>query len=186
MIWKFNSDSCWLDSFPDSSVGKESAYNAGDPSSIPGLGRSPGEGKGYPLQYPGLENSMDCIVHGVTKCHKELDGVTFTFTCWPFTIVGNSVSWQAVSFSCVLEISFLSFSSPSNCNSKGLYHNSKGLYHWHQWLGTQGCASPRSSPQDTARSSQQWPLSQKLRDEFSTILSRVVWDCHLTHLRCSI
>ena len=53
--------------FSDSSVGKECACNAGDPSSIPGLGRSPGEGKGYPLQYSGLENSMDCIVHGVTE-----------------------------------------------------------------------------------------------------------------------
>ena len=53
--------------FPDSSVGKESACNAGDTGSIPGLGRSPGKGKGYPLQYSGLENSMDCIVHGVTK-----------------------------------------------------------------------------------------------------------------------
>ena len=53
--------------FLDSSVGKESACNAGDPSSFPGLGRSSGEGKGYPLQYSGLENSMDCIVHGVTK-----------------------------------------------------------------------------------------------------------------------
>ena len=51
--------------FPDSSVGKESACNAGDLGSIPGLGRSSGEGKGYSLQYPGLENSMDCIVHGV-------------------------------------------------------------------------------------------------------------------------
>ena len=53
--------------FPDSSVGKESAYNTEDPSLIPGLGRSPGEGKGYPLQYPSLENSTDCIVHGVAK-----------------------------------------------------------------------------------------------------------------------
>ena len=44
---------------PQSSVGKESAGNAGDPGSIPGLGRSPGEGKGYPLQYSGLENSME-------------------------------------------------------------------------------------------------------------------------------
>ena len=50
--------------FPDSSVGKESSCNTGDPGSIPGLGRSPGEGKGYPLQYSGLENSMDCT-------HKE-------------------------------------------------------------------------------------------------------------------
>ena len=93
--------------FPDSSVGKESAYNAGDPSSIPGVGKIPGkrdrlptpvfsgfpcgsagkespcnvgdlgpipglgrfpeEEKGYPLQYSGLENSMDCTVHGVAK-----------------------------------------------------------------------------------------------------------------------
>ena len=102
-----------MEGFPDSSVSKESAYNAGDPGSIPGsgwctregigyplqytgaslvaqlvknlpaiwetcvwsqgwrsspgLGRSPGEGKSYPLQYSGLENSMDCIIHGVTK-----------------------------------------------------------------------------------------------------------------------
>ena len=41
--------------------------NAGDPGSIPGLGRSLGEGKGYSLQYSGLENSMDCIAHGVAK-----------------------------------------------------------------------------------------------------------------------
>ena len=54
--------------FPCGSDGKESACNAGDLGSIPGLGRSPGEGKGYPLQYPGLENSVDCIV----SC-KELD-----------------------------------------------------------------------------------------------------------------
>jgi len=47
--------------FPCGLAGKESACNAGDPSSIPGLGRSPGEGKGYPLQYPGLENSMDSL-----------------------------------------------------------------------------------------------------------------------------
>ena len=90
--------------FPDSSVGKESTCNAGDPGSIPGLrrstgevigyplqyswasngqcrrpgwipglGRSSGEGKGYPLQYSGLENSMDCIVHGVTKSQTPLN-----------------------------------------------------------------------------------------------------------------
>jgi len=53
--------------FPGGSTGKESACNIGDMGSIPGLGRSPGEGKDYPLQYSGLENSMDCIVHGVAK-----------------------------------------------------------------------------------------------------------------------
>ena len=53
--------------FPGSLAGKESARNAGDLGSILGLGSSPGEGKGNPLQYSGLENSMDCIVHRVEK-----------------------------------------------------------------------------------------------------------------------
>ena len=53
--------------FPGGSAGKESAYSAGDLASIPGLGRSPEEGNGYPLQYSGLENSVDCIVHGVAE-----------------------------------------------------------------------------------------------------------------------
>ena len=53
--------------FPCGSAGRESSCNAGDLRSIPELGRSPGEGKGYPLQYSGLENSMDSIVHGVAK-----------------------------------------------------------------------------------------------------------------------
>ena len=57
--------------FPDSSVGKESICTAGDPSSIPGSGPS-AEGIGYSLQYSGLENSMDCIVHGVTKSQTQL------------------------------------------------------------------------------------------------------------------
>ena len=59
-------------SFPCGSAGKESVCNEGDLSSIPGLGRSPGEWKGYPLQYSGLENSMDCIVHGVAKSWRPL------------------------------------------------------------------------------------------------------------------
>ena len=52
--------------FPDGTVDKESTYNAGDLHSVPGLGRSPGEGKGYPLQYSGL-SSMDCVVHRVAE-----------------------------------------------------------------------------------------------------------------------
>ena len=54
------------------SAGKESTCNEGDLGLIPALGRSPGEGKGYPLQYSVLENSMDCIVHGVTKSRTRL------------------------------------------------------------------------------------------------------------------
>ena len=53
--------------FPGGSAGKESACNVGDLGSILGLGRSPGEGNGYPLQYSGLENLMNCIVYGVKK-----------------------------------------------------------------------------------------------------------------------
>ena len=54
------------------SAGKESACNVGDLGSSPGLGRSPGEGKSYPLQYSGLETSKDCIVHGDTKSQTQL------------------------------------------------------------------------------------------------------------------
>ena len=63
--------------FPGGSDSKEPACNEGDPGLIPGLGRSPGEGNGYPLQYSFLENSMDrgawrATVHGVTKSQTQL------------------------------------------------------------------------------------------------------------------
>ena len=67
--------------FPGGSDGRESACNVGDLDSIPGLGRSPGEGKGYPLQYSGVENSMDYIIHGVTKSWTRLSN--FHFTLYP-------------------------------------------------------------------------------------------------------
>ena len=54
-----NKNYCWHNDFPGGSDGKASAYNAGDPVSIPGSGRSPGEGNGNPLQYSCLENPMD-------------------------------------------------------------------------------------------------------------------------------
>ena len=63
--------------FPCGSAGKESTCNAGDLGWILGLGRSPGEGKGYPLQYSGLENSMDCRVRGVTKSWTQLSDFHF-------------------------------------------------------------------------------------------------------------
>ena len=65
--------------FPDGSAGKESTCNVEDLGLIPGLGRSAGVGKGYPLQYSGLENSMDCIVHGVTKSLTQLSNFHFHF-----------------------------------------------------------------------------------------------------------
>ena len=66
--------------FPDSSIGKEPTCNAGDLGSIPGLGRFPGEEKGYPLQYSGLENFMDSIVHEVAKNLTRLSNFHFHFT----------------------------------------------------------------------------------------------------------
>ena len=57
--------------FPSDSVGKESACNAEDLGSIPGLGRSTGEGNGYPLQYSGLEDPMNTIVHVVDKSRTD-------------------------------------------------------------------------------------------------------------------
>ena len=68
---------CW--GFPCGAAGKESACNTGDLGSIPGLGRSPGAGKGYPLQYSGLENSVDCTVHGVTKSWTRLGDFHFQY-----------------------------------------------------------------------------------------------------------
>ena len=58
--------------FPCGSAGEESACSVGDLGSTPGLGRSPGEGKGYPLQYSVPETLMDCTVHGVTKSQTRL------------------------------------------------------------------------------------------------------------------
>ena len=68
----------WCLQSPCGSAGKESACNMGDLGSIPGLGRSPGEGKGYPLQYSGLENSMDYVVHDVAKSQTQLSNFHFT------------------------------------------------------------------------------------------------------------
>ena len=64
--------------FPCGSAGKESSCSVGDQGSIPGFGRSLREGKGYPLHYSSLENSMDCIVHGVAKSQTRLSDFNFT------------------------------------------------------------------------------------------------------------
>ena len=84
--------------FPCGSAGKESACNMGDLGSIPGLGRSPGEGKGYPLQYSGLENSMDCIVHGVTKSWNQLSDFLFSQ-------IQRSYNWMRPVSQCVSSLS---------------------------------------------------------------------------------
>ena len=76
--------------------GKESTHSA-DLGSIPGLGRSPGEGKGYPLQDSGLENSMDCIVHDVTKSQTRLsDSLTHSLTMKPISIFFCFINFRPV------------------------------------------------------------------------------------------
>ena len=65
--------------FPCDSAGKESTCNVGDLGLIPGLGRSPGEGNGYPHQYSGLENSMDYTVQEITKSWAQLSDFHFTW-----------------------------------------------------------------------------------------------------------
>ena len=81
--------------FPDGSDGKKSACNAGDSGSVTGLGRSPGERNGDPLQYPCLENSMDrgawrAIVHGVTKSRTQLCDYIFTYV-YPYISISLSI-----------------------------------------------------------------------------------------------
>ena len=71
--------------FPCGSASKESARNARDLGSVPRLGRSPGEGKSYPLQYSSLENFMDSIVHGVTKSQTWLSDFQFYTSLWGLT-----------------------------------------------------------------------------------------------------
>ena len=72
--------------FPWISSGKEFVCTAGDLGSIPGLGRSSGEGKGYPLQYSGLENSMDCIAHGIAKSQTRQSEFQFTSLLWSWNV----------------------------------------------------------------------------------------------------
>ena len=91
--------------FPSGSAGKESICNVGDLGSIPGLGRSTGEGKGYPLPYFGLENSMDCIVHWVPKSQTRLrDSLSLSIPSWSPLLSPcpphPSRSSQSTSFGC--------------------------------------------------------------------------------------
>ena len=81
------------------SADKESACNTEDLGSIPGLGRSPGEGKGCPLQYSGLENYVDCMVHGVAKSQPQLSDFHFHFHSHPYMTTAKTIAltiWTSV------------------------------------------------------------------------------------------
>ena len=80
--------------FPDSSVGKESVCNSGDPGLIRGLGRSAEKGKSYPLQYCGMRNSMDCIILGVAKSWTGLSDFHFHLG-FPGGLAGKESTYNA-------------------------------------------------------------------------------------------
>ena len=77
--------------FPGGSDGKESTRNVGNLGLIPGLRKSPGERKGYPLQYPGLESFMDCTVHGLAKSQTWLSNFHFLFSFHFFYVTGGNL-----------------------------------------------------------------------------------------------
>ena len=73
--------------FTGGSDDKESACNVRDLGSISGSGRFPGEGRGYPFQYSGLQNSVNCIVHGITRSWTQQSDFHFTHTIEPFGVL---------------------------------------------------------------------------------------------------
>ena len=109
--WCHPNISSFVIPFPDSSGGKESACNVGDMGSIPGLGRSPGEGKGYPLQYSGLKKN---IVHGVAKSRTGLSDFHFLFLPSNFPSIGVFSNELAVRNRWAKYWSFSFSISPSN------------------------------------------------------------------------
>ena len=125
--------------FSCGSAGKELACNVGDLGSIPGLGRSPGEGNGYLLQYSGLENPMDCIIHEVTKSWKWHNIDSFYKWKWgpqelclgtpepcmflrPRRICKNILHWQYLWFLPPNNVHYVNASSSRICLLKNIYY----------------------------------------------------------------
>ena len=130
----------------EAQAGKESACNSGNLDSIPGLERSPGEGKRYPLQYSGLENSVDCLVHGVTKSQTWLSDIHFhisTKSKWFSSVVVQFSSVQSCPTLC----------DPMNCSTPGfpVHHQLQEFTQTHvHWVGDVIQPShPLSSPSST-------------------------------------
>ena len=93
--------------FPCGSAGKESTCNARNLGSIPGLRRSPGEEKGHTFQYSGLENSMDCIVHGVAKSRTQLSDFHYSQSYLTYLTFHYSKSYLTLLFWVVLSPSII-------------------------------------------------------------------------------
>ena len=127
-----------LQGFPGGSEDRASACNAGDQGSIPGLGRSPGEGHGYPLQYSGLENPMDrgawgATVHGVAKSQTRLSD-NGNFMPKPLEETLNCLAQWLYHFGfplAVYEDSSFSTSSPAPCYYKFLILAIQVCMKWH-------------------------------------------------------
>ena len=120
---------------PWCSAGKESACNAGDLGLIPGLGRSPGEGKGHLLQYSGLENSMVCVVHGVTKSQTRLSDLhfhlfkSFQRTTWGFTEPYENLNGKLKLFSPECTHSLINFYVQRPRESQSLWSRFLALFY---------------------------------------------------------
>ena len=106
--------------FPCGSAGKESTCNAGDLRSVPGLRKSPGKEKGYPLQYSGLENSMDCIVHGITESDTA-ERLSLHFT----SFLSEPLGKPQLEVNCFMMLCW--FLPHINMNSSAIFELSLGL-----------------------------------------------------------
>ena len=146
---------------------KESAYNVGDPGSIPGQGRSPGEGDGNPLQYSCLENPMDgeawqATVRGVTKSWTRLSDFTFTFT-QSYSIQCHLARSCFMSFSTILL--FSSFESYCPCSNNSLKIQSfcyqgilKVSFNFYSWLVISAAAAATEKAMATHSSTLAWKI----------------------------
>ena len=103
--------------FPSGSAGQESTCSMGDLGSIPGLGRFPGEGKGYPLQYSGLENFMDYSVHGVAKSPMRMRDCHFTLWLYIFTTASKYFFNSLHTWKCIVCSSLLFVFYGANINT---------------------------------------------------------------------
>ena len=106
-----------ISGFPGDSAGKEFACKVGDLNLIPGVERSPREGNGYPLRYSGLENSMDCIVHRVTKSRTRLSSFHFHLGSKPFICLLYIFYWVSP-FICLCFYFCVCHRYTDNCSMK--------------------------------------------------------------------